>query len=287
MRLRRIGPSRAPAPGPDARAVEADLSGAHAVVLLHGQPGAAADWAAVAAALPAGIASYALDRPGYGDNVLPAGGFEHKARAVLAEMDRQGIERAIVCGHSYGGGVAIWLARLAPERVRGLILVSSVAPDSLNGWDRVLAAPVLGWVCAVAAFLLTPPVIRAGLRRIERRRGSPLLGHEHVYWHAWGHARHDHGPVWRTFLAEQRLLRGELEGLGAALGGVTAATVVMADSADTIMPPWTAERLAAAIPGARLLVSANGAGHHLPRRDPRAVAAAIAGMAARSERLAS
>lgn len=82
-------------------------------------------------------------------------------------------------------------------------------------------------------------------------------------------------------------LRGELEGLGAALGGVTAATVVMADSADTIMPPWTAERLAAAIPGARLLVSANGAGHHLPRRDPRAVAAAIAGMAAQSERLAS
>ncbi|MDQ6648884.1 MAG: alpha/beta hydrolase [Actinomycetota bacterium] len=283
MRLRKVPGPAALRPAPDARVVEAELSQEHRVVLLHGQPGSVEDWVGVAAALPAGITSYALDRPGYGDNVLAAGGFEHNARAVLAEMDRQGIERTIVCGHSYGGGVAVAMARLAPERVSSLLLVSSVAPDGLNGWDWVLAAPVLGWVCAVAAFLVTPPVVRAGLRRIERRRGSPLLGHEHVYWHAWGHSRHDHGRIWRTFLAEQRLLRGELEELRRSLDGITTPTVVLADRADTIMPLWTAERLAAAIPNAALVIEEGGAGHHLPRRNPRAVATEIVALASRSE----
>ena len=260
MRLRRVARTAAPVVGPDVRAVEATFIAPHTAVLLHGQPGSAADWAAVATALPSGITAYALDRPGYGENVLPAGGFDHNARAVLAEMDRVGIEEALVCGHSYGGGVAVAMARLAPDRVRGLLLVSSVAPGSLNGWDWVLAAPVLGWVCAVAAFLVTPPVVRAGLRRIERRRGSLLLGHEHVYWHAWGHARHNHGAVWRTFLAEQRLLRGELDALGSALSKIRAPTVVLTDRADTVMPMHTAELLADTIADAELVVAENGAG---------------------------
>ena len=38
------------------------------------------------------------------------------ARAVLAELDARGIERAVLVGHSYGGGVALSAARLAPER---------------------------------------------------------------------------------------------------------------------------------------------------------------------------
>jgi pimeloyl-ACP methyl ester carboxylesterase len=83
------------------------------VVLLHGQPGSAADWQQVASRLPEALRVVALDRPGYGASRQGAGGFAVNARAVLAELDARGIERAVLVGHSYGGGVA-----LAPDGSR-------------------------------------------------------------------------------------------------------------------------------------------------------------------------
>src|SRR6202035_4629659 len=75
------------------------------VVLLHGQPGSGADWQQVADRLPDGLGVLAPDRPGYGASPQPAGGFAAGARAVVAELDGCGIDRAVLVGHSYGGGV--------------------------------------------------------------------------------------------------------------------------------------------------------------------------------------
>ena len=63
----------------------------------------------------------ALDRPGYGASRQAAGGFVFNARAVLAELDARGIERAVLVGHSYGNGVALSAVRLArrPGERRG------------------------------------------------------------------------------------------------------------------------------------------------------------------------
>src|SRR6266699_4029280 len=47
--------------------------GTHELVLLHGQPGSAADWHQVAGRLPAQFHAVAADRPGYGSSQLPAG----------------------------------------------------------------------------------------------------------------------------------------------------------------------------------------------------------------------
>jgi pimeloyl-ACP methyl ester carboxylesterase len=66
-------------------------------------------------------------------------------------MDARGIERAVIVGHSLGGGVALSVAALAPERIEALVLLASVGPGCLNGWDRLLAAPLTGEVCALAA----------------------------------------------------------------------------------------------------------------------------------------
>src|SRR6202012_4282354 len=49
--------------------------GDHELVLLHGQPGSAADWQQVAGRLPARFHAVAADRPGYGLSQLPARGF--------------------------------------------------------------------------------------------------------------------------------------------------------------------------------------------------------------------
>src|SRR5262245_62488702 len=97
-------------------------------------------------------------------------------------MDARGIDQALLVGHSYGGGVALAAARLAPERVAGLVLLASVGPGCLTGADRPLAAPVSGELCALMAWRMTPWLARAGLAAMARlrdghwRRTSTLTG---------------------------------------------------------------------------------------------------------------
>ncbi len=246
----------------------------HELVLLHGQPGSPADWQLVAGRLPAPLHAVAADRPGYGSSRLPPGGFAANARAVLDDLDSRCVTRAVLVGHSYGGGVALSAASRAPGRVAAVVLLASVGPGCVTGWDRLLAAPGTGRLCAQVAWQLTPWMARARLAGIARRRGRPLRPDEHVNWQVWGHAGYGRRPLWRTFLAEQRALLRELGELERAIASVRVPVLVLADPKDTVVPFETARRLTRALPDARLQL-VEGAGHHLPRRAPAAVADAI------------
>jgi 3-oxoadipate enol-lactonase len=223
----------------------------HHLLLLHGQPGSAADWRRVQARLPGRLRAIAVDRPGYGSSRLAAAGFDGNARAAIAEMDARGIDRAVLVGHSYGGGVALTAASLAPHRVEALVLLASVGPGCLNVVDRLLAAPGTGPACALIAFGLA----------------------------SWGFSRGEHHPLWRTFLAEQRALVRESDRLAAVLPGIRAPSLLLADPRDTLVPVETARRLEQSLPDARLRLI-RGPGHMLPRRAPGRVANAIAGFLA-------
>jgi pimeloyl-ACP methyl ester carboxylesterase len=139
----------------------------------------------------------------------------------------------------------------------------------------VLAGPGVGEFFAVAAWWLTPPLARAvlGAARLLRRR--PLGPDQAVNWQIWANAHYDHGPLWRSFLTEQRALVRELDGLTAALPAVTQPVLLVADTHDMIIPVRSTRRLAAALPGAQVQMLA-GSGHHLPRRAAPQIAAAIA-----------
>ena len=260
--------------------------GAHELVLLHGQPGSAGDWLQVAGRLPAQFHAVAVDRPGYGSSRRPAGGFTANARAVLDDLDARGIRRAVLVGHSYGGGVALSAASLAPHRVEAVVLLGSVGPGCVNVWDRLLAAPGTGPLCALVAWRLTPWIARARLAYTGRRRGRPLRPDEHVNWQVWGQAGRQHIPLWRTFLTEQRALLRELGELEHAIPSVQPPVLLLADHQDAVVPVDTGRRLARALPDARLQL-VPGAGHHLPRRVPDAVADVIAAFVAAVEDPAS
>jgi pimeloyl-ACP methyl ester carboxylesterase len=180
----------------------------------------------------------------------------------------------VLVGHSYGGGVALSAASLAPERVAAVVLLASIGPGCVNGWDRLLAAPGAGPLCALVAWRLTPWIARARLARIRRRRGRPLRPDEHVNWQVWGRASRRYRPLWRTFLTEQRALLRELGELESAIPSVQAPVLLLADPEDTQVPVGTARRLAQTLPDARLQL-VEGAGHHLPRRAADVVADAI------------
>jgi uncharacterized membrane protein YbhN (UPF0104 family)/dienelactone hydrolase len=246
----------------------------HELVLLHGQPGSPADWHQVAERLPARLHAVAADRPGYGSSPLPAGGFTANARAVIDDLDVRGVDRAVLVGHSFGGGVAMSAASLAPERVEAVVLLASVGPGCANVWDRVLAAPAAGQLCALVAWKLTPWIARARLAAARRRAGRSLRPEEHANWQVWAHKDNALGALWRTFLAEQRALLRELDELEHALPTVGVPVLILADPRDTLVPVETARCLEQSLPDARLqLIS--GAGHHLPRRASGAVADAI------------
>ena len=80
-------------------------------------------------------------------------------------MERLGVERAHVAGHSYGGALAIHLAWRHPQRVRSLILVNSALPS--YPWTRRHASAAIPpltylWVRGKA---ITRKSVRAGLER--------------------------------------------------------------------------------------------------------------------------
>jgi len=244
------------------------------VVLLHGQPGSGSDWREVIARLPVTVECMAADRPGYRSSPHRAAGLLGNAEIVLADLDRAGIEQAVLVGHSYGGGVALTAAALAPHRVRGLVLVASIGPGAVTGWDRLLAAPWAGPVCAVTAWSLTPWLVRAHLSTLQRIRRRPLDHDEWVNFHIWGNARYAHGAMWRTFLTEQRDFVHGIDALDTVITQVRAPSLILADPADTLIPVATAHALNDRLPGSQLQLVAYG-GHSLPRRNPQAVADAI------------
>lgn len=69
----------------------------------------------------------APDLPGFGESDPPAGHatIETYARELLQLLDTLNIDSALVAGVSMGGYVAMTVARIAPQRVRGLILIDT------------------------------------------------------------------------------------------------------------------------------------------------------------------
>lgn len=115
------------------RAVHVEQWGSgDALVLLHGFGGSTYSWRLVAPELGREYRVVAPDLSGFGwtqrVTAREAYTLEGQARLVIGVMDALGIERAHLAGHSYGGGLALWLAATAPDRVASLILVDSTLP---------------------------------------------------------------------------------------------------------------------------------------------------------------
>jgi pimeloyl-ACP methyl ester carboxylesterase len=286
IRGRHSFPSRlTPAPRGSARRLLADRYGSGPpVVLLHGQPGSALDWRAVAPLLWSDFTVIVPDRLGYGRTGGVAAGFEENAVALAALLDSLSIPQAVVAGHSWGGGVALAFAESFPDRTAGLVLAASVGPGERFGWDdRLLAAPVVGEALAALTLGAIGRVLGSDWVHAlaDRRLGGRAREAVNVLTGLTGAGTGS--PVWRSFVIEQRVLLRELEDLGPRLGAIGAPTVVINGSADRVVPPHVADRIAAGIPQATHVVLA-GAHHLLPREHPHALARAVRDAAGRAWR---
>ena len=123
------------------------------IVLLHCSGSSGAQWRTLAPLLGARYRVMTPDLIGYGAAALWSGrggfGLGQEAAAVRSFLGRLD-EPAHLVGHSYGGAVALHIARTRPERVRSLTLVEPSAFHLLRNGDATdLAA--LREIMSVAA----------------------------------------------------------------------------------------------------------------------------------------
>eukprot|EP01035_Chromulina_nebulosa_P031039 gene31039-41337_t len=96
------------------------------MVLCHGWPEMAFSWRhQIKALAAAGIRVIAPDQRGYGLSSKPSAvtdyDMDHLAGDMIGLLDKLGIEKAIFCGHDWGGFVVWQLPLMYPERVAGVI----------------------------------------------------------------------------------------------------------------------------------------------------------------------
>jgi pimeloyl-ACP methyl ester carboxylesterase len=97
-------------------------------------------WSAVINRLPAKVATFAYDRPGYGGSG-PSPKAERSpcdvARELNALLTAIGVKPPfILVGHSLGGQYHYAYARLFPEQVAGMVLLDPTHPDHWNSLQR-------------------------------------------------------------------------------------------------------------------------------------------------------
>jgi len=211
------------------------------LLLLHAFPLDARMWEAQLSAFSGVLPLIAPHLPGFG-GTEPAGEVMTMGAAAdhaLAELDRAGVDRAVVCGLSMGGYVAFELWRRARHRFAGLILANTRAePDTVE---------------AAAG--------RRALAERLRREGNGFLVETPPPLLSQG-APEDLWAYIRRLIADQPADAIAASSLGMAerpdsrpdLPGIDVPVLVITSTDDTLIPSAVSAPMADAIPGATLLV---------------------------------
>jgi len=232
------------------------------ILLLHGFGGSTYSWRKVMPALAESHRVVAIDLNGFGYTQRPKSREsytrEGQEKLVLGVMDALGIDRAHVFGHSYGGGLSLFMASRHPERFRSLVLVDSSAPTYAN--DRRSRA---------AAFR---PLSNLFIRSVALRPRMIRRALEHSYY--------DDSKV-TPELVQAYLERLRIEGVADAYYGLTAPVrtpqervdlakidvpaLVIWGAHDELISPAAGRRSAALLPRGEFVLLANSG--HLPMEE--------------------
>jgi pimeloyl-ACP methyl ester carboxylesterase len=230
------------------------------VVFIQGVGVAGSGWTPQVEGLCGSYRCLTFDNRGMGAS-QPAGApvtVEQMAQDTLWLMDQAGWPSAHLVGHSLGGPVAMEMALTAPDRVRSLALLCTVARGAAA---TRLSARML-WLGlrsnigtrrsrrrAFLEIVMPPDALRDADCDALAAQLAPLFGHDLAV----------QPPISMTQLGALRRWDGRSR-LG-ALEGIP--TLVASAAHDPIAPPVFGRALAAGIPGARYVEFAD-ASHGLP-----------------------
>lgn len=239
-------------------------SGREPLILLHGVGGRATSFRALMVHLAPVTRVLSWDMPGHGaSQPLPDMTFPALADAVLRLADAQGAKRVHLCGHSMGGMVALQTAMDAPDRVASLILIGST--PAFGGRDPSFAQEFLGnRLAPLDAGKSMADVAQTLVPNMMAPNPDPLVVAEAMA----SMASIDPDNYRQTLACLTTFNQRD------RLAEVTMPTLVIAGEHDATAPVKTQEKMANALPHARM-VTIPGAGHLTPMEAPGAVAHAI------------
>jgi pimeloyl-ACP methyl ester carboxylesterase len=213
-----------------------------AVVLIHGFPGSAKDFGAVAQRLSTSRRVLVPDLLGFGASDCPSGSLwiDRQAMAIEAALEARGVREATLVGHDVGGPVAAWLATRWGRRTRGLVIASCslVKDPPLPLPFRFLNVPVLG--ALLEAMLFSAPALRA-LARFSTRGVVPVAN-----------TRAEVTSIRRIFATALRDLAHHYGPLEERLSSLSMPSTFVVGAADPFFNGDFAKRMAGLLPGKRL-----------------------------------
>jgi pimeloyl-ACP methyl ester carboxylesterase len=245
------------------------------VVLIHGLPGTAEDWEDVTPLL-AGHRTIAIDRPGFGYSTGGYVPFDRQLEAIHELLAKLHVVRPILVGHSYGGTISLGFAERYPSEVRGLVLVDAAAAGQhVGGFERAqahlvkfLQLPVIRQL-ANATFGQLLTTVSVNKREGEAFHPQPVVSAHHQRVLA---INMTHGNL-EAYAGELLAANGVVAQIDKRLGAIKAPAVVIQGDGDELVKPMYGQRLAAALPQARLVMLYGG--HMQPYDHPAAIAAAV------------
>jgi pimeloyl-ACP methyl ester carboxylesterase len=136
-----------------------------ALVLLHGWGQSLQSMLPMGQLLVGVGTVHVLDLPGFGQSEPPPIEWDTLAYAkrVLAWLDEQGIARADLVGHSFGGRVSVQMAAHFPDRVRSIVLIGAAGlrpKRSLRQRMRMAFSRWLGKLARMLPAALRDPLLR-------------------------------------------------------------------------------------------------------------------------------
>jgi pimeloyl-ACP methyl ester carboxylesterase len=266
-------------PGARLHVRESGKASGPAILLVHGLGGQSAHFDyGVADTLAQNHRVVAVDRPGSGysqrDPATPAD-VSTQAAALAALIEKLGLERPTVAGHSLGGAIALTLALEHPDKVGALALVAPLThvQDSAPEVFKALSIASL-WVRQLFAWTLATPGAIAGSKKVLAAVFAPESAPRDFAVKGGGML--SLRP--RQFLAassDMQALPGHMPGVQARYGELSVPVSVLYGREDAILD-WhhQGQGLLDKVAGARLQLVDGG--HMLPVTQPQLVAEFIA-----------
>lgn len=147
--------------------------GEKTILLLHGYLESLDVWEDFAKLLAKEYRVVAMDLPGHGISQVmgPMHTMSFLADTVVGVLDELEIDKVTIVGHSMGGYVALQTLRLHPDRLEGLVLLSSTpnpdSPEKLLDRDREIAMVEAGHKDLLATTAAKNGFASDNLRRMQ------------------------------------------------------------------------------------------------------------------------
>jgi pimeloyl-ACP methyl ester carboxylesterase len=224
------------------------------LLCTHGFASSSHAWAPLVDAFSGERRCITWDVRGHGPHVYPSEPAEYSIPLTLGDMesllDREGVDRAVLVGHSMGGYLSLEFQKAHPSRVAGLVLIGTGPgfrkDDARDGWNQI---------CERYATIFQTKGFE-GIGKSAELDGSV------------------HRGVDGLINAARGILRQHDAGVIDNLGNIDVPTLIIVGENDK---PFRAgsDYMAAKIPGARLVV-VDGAPHAPMLTHPEVVNAEIA-----------